>query len=54
VQSEGTRLAPCQSPEWLCGGGPPFERGNRSLGTGWVRGVTDDSEYARRDVIEPL
>jgi hypothetical protein len=25
-----------------------------ALGTGWVRGVTDDSEYACRDVIEPL
>jgi hypothetical protein len=25
-----------------------------ALGTGWVRRVTDYSEYARRDVIEPL
>lgn len=25
-----------------------------ALGTGWVRVVTDDSEYARRVVIEPL
>lgn len=25
-----------------------------ALGTGWVRVVTDDSEYARRVVTEPL
>jgi hypothetical protein len=25
-----------------------------ALGTGWVRVVTDDSEYARRAVVEPL